>query len=118
MARHADLKIAADLPVCFRDPHSPWQRGANESTNGLLREDFPKGADLTLHRKDDLDAVAAALNSTPRGMLDSPTAAEALDAFLLAARSEVVATTGWDRPEARSRHDAPRTTPACPAACG
>ena len=53
MARHADLKILADLPVYFCDPHSPWQRGTNENTNGLLRQYFPKGTDLTsqAHRR-------------------------------------------------------------------
>lgn len=94
MARHADLKIAADLPVYFCDPHSPWQRGTNENTNGLLRQYFPKGTDLTLHRKDDLDAVAAALNGRPRQTLDWRTPAEALDAFLIADQNEAVATTG------------------------
>lgn len=78
IARHADLKIAADLPVDFCDPHSPWQRGTNENTKGLLRQCVPKGADLTLHGKDDIDAVAPALNGRPRQTRDWQTPAEAL----------------------------------------
>jgi IS30 family transposase len=94
-ARHADLKIAADLPVYFCDPQSPWRRGAIENTNGLLRQYFPKGTDLPLHGKDDLAAVAAAaLNGRPRQTLDWRTPAEALDAFLLSAQRDAVATTG------------------------
>ena len=94
MARHADLKILADLPVYFCDPHSPWQRGANENTNGLLRQYFPKGTDLSAHSSGDLEAVAAALNGRPRKTLGWKTPAEALDEVLLKAESPGVATTG------------------------
>lgn len=93
MARHADLKVLADLPVYFCDPHSPWQRGTNENTNGLLRQYFPKGTDLALHPPDELDAVAAALNGRPRKTLAWKTPAEALDEFLTKTQNHPVATT-------------------------
>jgi len=66
LARHAELKVAAGLDVYFCDPSSPWQRGTNENTNGLLRQYFPKGTDLTRWSADDLASVAATLNSRPR----------------------------------------------------
>ena len=94
MARHADLQILAGLPVYFCDPHSPWQRGTNENTNGLLRQYFPKGTDLSLHGPDELEAVAAALNGRPRKTLGWRTPAEALDELLRAAQTDSVATTG------------------------
>jgi IS30 family transposase len=93
MAQHADLTILADLPVYFCDPHSPWQRATNENTNGLLRQYFPKGTDLSLYGPDDLDAVAAALNGRPRKTLGWRTPAEALDQLLAAAQTATVATT-------------------------
>tara|TARA_R110000744_G_scaffold97319_1_gene188075 strand:+ start:123 stop:407 length:285 start_codon:yes stop_codon:yes gene_type:complete len=93
MARHAELTVAADLPVYFCDPHSPWQRGTNENTNGLLRQYFPKGTDLSLHGPDDFEAVAAALNGRPRKTLGWRTPAEALDALLTNAETDHVATT-------------------------
>ena len=94
MARHAELKVLADLPVYFCDPHSPWQRGTNENTNGLLRQYFPKGTDLAAHGPEDLAAVAAALNSRPRKTLGWRTPAEALDEALRKAEPDGVATTG------------------------
>lgn len=94
MARHAELKILAGLPVCFRDPHSPWRRGTNENANGLLRQCFPKGTDLSAHGPEDLEAVAATLNSRPRETLGWRTPAEALDEVLRKAEADGVATTG------------------------
>ena len=85
MAQHAQLRIDTGLPVYFCDPHSPWQRGTNENTNGLLRQYFPKGTDLARHSADDLAAVAAALNSRPRKTLGWRTPAEALNEYLSAA---------------------------------
>ena len=94
MARHADLRVEHGLPVYFCDPQSPWQRGTNENTNGLLRQYFSKGTDLSLHGPEELEAVAAALNGRPRKTLGWRTPAEALDAHLLAAQDANVATTG------------------------
>jgi IS30 family transposase len=94
MAQHAQLRIDMGLAVYFCDPHSPWQRGTNENTNGLLRQYFPKGTDLTKHSADDLAAVAAALNGRPRKTLGWKTPAEALDRLLLSSQQDGVATTG------------------------
>jgi IS30 family transposase len=82
MSQHAQLRIDTGLPVYFCDPRSPWQRGTNENTNGLLRQYFPKGTDLARHSGEDLGAVAATLNSRPRKTLDWRTPAEALNEFL------------------------------------
>jgi IS30 family transposase len=93
LAQHARLKIDAGVQVYFCDPHSPWQRGTNENTNGLLRQYFPKGTDLSIHSTEAVAAVAAALNSRPRKTLDWRTPAEMLDQLLRSANKPSVATT-------------------------
>jgi IS30 family transposase len=85
MTSHARIAAATDLQVCFCGPHSPWQRGSNENTSGLLRQYFPKGTSLPVHSREDLDAVAAELNARPRKTLGWKTPAEALDEVLAAA---------------------------------
>ena len=94
MAQHAKLRIDTGLQIYFCDPQSPWQRGTNENTNGLLRQYFPKGTDLSRHSRDELDAVAHVVNTRPRKTLGWKTPAEALDKFLSEAENYNVATTG------------------------
>jgi IS30 family transposase len=94
MAQHAQLRIDTGLEIYFCDPQSPWQRGSNENTNGLLRQYFPKGTDLSKHGAEELSAVAHALNTRPRKTLGWQSPAEALDRLLKQNITEGVATTG------------------------
>ena len=82
MAKHADLKIAAGLDIYFCDPQSPWQRGSNENTNGLLRQYFPKGTDLSGFSQAYLNRIALRLNQRPRKTLGFECPADRLAAVL------------------------------------
>lgn len=94
LAQHTQLKIDTNVAVYFADPHSPWQRGTNENTNGLLRQYFPKGTDLSRWTDAEIEAVAATLNTRPRKTLGWKTPVEALDEQLLSLQQAGVATTG------------------------
>ena len=93
MARHTAITAATGLPIYFCDPHSPWQRGTNENTNGLLRQYFPKGTDLSFWGPGFLDNVAAELNDRPRKRHNWMTPAEKLDELLHSPPPETVAAT-------------------------
>jgi IS30 family transposase len=85
MADHANFTVKTGIDVYFCDPHSPWQRGSNENTNGLLRQYFPKGTDLSDYTQAELDAVADKLNNRPRQTLNWKKPTEVLNTFLVEA---------------------------------
>ncbi len=87
MAQHKQLEAALDLTVYFADPYSPWQRGTNENTNGLVRQYLPKGSDLSGHSQDDLNAIAENLNSRPRKCLEFQTPSEVFEQIILKAEN-------------------------------
>jgi IS30 family transposase len=93
MSAHAQFRVETGVPVYFADPHSPWQRGTNENTNGLLRQYFPKGTDLARWSAEEIEAVAHALNTRPRKTLGWKTPAEALDEHLRSLQQSGVAST-------------------------
>lgn len=94
LSAHAQFTIETGTKVFFADPHSPWQRPTNESTNGLLRQYFPKGTDLSRWSAEDLKAVALALNNRPRKILDWKTPAEVFEEQLRSLAQPGVASTG------------------------
>ena len=94
MSAHVQFKVETGIPVFFADPSSPWQRGTNENTNGLLRQYFPKGTDLSCWSSEELEAVAHALNTRPRKTLGWKTPAEAFDEHLQSLQQAGVASTG------------------------
>ena len=93
LSAHAQFKVETGIPVYFADPHSPWQRGTNENTNGLLRQYFPKGTDLARWSYEEIQAVAQALNSRPRKILEWKTPAEAFDEQIRSLQQAGGATT-------------------------
>ena len=94
MSAHAAFKVQTGIPVYFADPHSPWQRASNENANGLLRQYFPKGTDLSRWSADEIEAVAHTLKTRPRKILGWATPAEALYEHLRSVHQTGVASTG------------------------
>ena len=94
LSAHVAFTVETDIPVYFADPKSPWQRGTNENTNGLLRQYFPKGTDLSRWTAEEIEAVATTINSRPRKTLGWRTPAEALDEHLRSVQQAGVASTG------------------------
>jgi IS30 family transposase len=92
LSAHAAFNVETDIPVYFADPQSPWQRGTNENTNGLLRQYFPKGTDLARWNAEEIEAVATTLNGRPRRILGWKTPAEAFDEHLRSLQSAGVAS--------------------------
>ncbi len=93
MAQHAHITLATKMVIYFCDPYSPWQRGTNENTKGLLRQYFPKGTDLSVHSPERLMEVANELNDRPRKTLGWMTPAEAMQQLLSDSEPPSVATT-------------------------
>ena len=93
MSAHAKFTVETGIPVFFADPQAPWQRGTNENTNGLLRQYFPKGTDLSCWSAEEIEAVAHTLNTRPRKSLSWKTPAEALNEHLLLLQQAGVAST-------------------------
>jgi len=94
LSAHVAFKVETGIPVFFADPQSPWQRGTNENTNGLLRQYFPKGTDLARWSREEIEAVAAALNARPRKTLGWKTPAEAFEEHVRSLNQGGVATIG------------------------
>ena len=94
LSDHARFTIESGVKVFFADPNSPWQRGTNENTNGLLRQYFPKGTDLSRWSTQEIQAVAHTRNSRPRKTLGWKTPAEALNDYMKSIQQPTVATIG------------------------